>query len=36
MPLAMFIAMGMAILLTNVLPEDIVNLTWYEIGSVIN
>ena len=36
MPVAMFIAMGMAILLTNVLPENIVNLTWYEIGSVIN
>lgn len=36
MPLAMFIAMGMAILLTNVLPENIVNLTWYEIGAVIN
>lgn len=36
MPVAMFIAMGMAILLTNVLPEQIVNFTWYEVGSIIS
>ena len=35
MPLAMFIAMGIAILLTNVLPEEIVNFTWYEVGSLV-
>lgn len=36
MPLAMFIAMGMAIVLTNVLPSEVVNFTWYEVGSIIN
>lgn len=36
MPLAMFIAMGMAILLTNVLPADVVNHTWYEVGSIVS
>ena len=36
MPLAMFGAMGIAILLTNVLPESIVNHGWYEIGTVIS
>lgn len=35
MPIAMFIAMGMAILLTNVLPPEIVNFTWYEIGATV-
>jgi hypothetical protein len=35
MPLAMFGAMGIAILLTNVLPESIVSHGWYEIGTVI-
>ncbi len=35
MPLAMFGAMAIAILLTNVLPENIVNHGWYEIGTVI-
>lgn len=36
MPLAMFGAMGIAILLTNVLPEDVVNHGWYEIGTEIS
>ena len=36
MPLAMFGAMGIAILLTNVLPDNIVTHTWYEIGKVIS
>lgn len=36
MPLAMFGAMGIAILLTNVLPESIVNHGWYEIGTVLS
>ena len=35
MPLAMFGAMGIAILLTNVLPENIVSHGWYEIGTII-
>lgn len=33
MPIAMFAAMGMAVLFTNVLPENLVNHTWFEIGS---
>lgn len=33
MPLAMFAAMGMAILVNAVLPESITSFTWYEIGS---
>lgn len=36
MPLAMFGAMGIAILLTNVLPESLVNHGWYEIGTVLS
>ena len=36
MPLAMFGAMAIAILLTNVLPEEIVNHGWYEVGTVIS
>ena len=36
MPLAMFGAMGIAILLTNVLPPEIVNHGWYEVGTVIS
>ncbi len=36
MPLAMFIAMGIAILLTNVLPAEVVNHTWYEVGSIVS
>ena len=35
MPLAMFGAMGVAILLTKVLPAEIVSHGWYEIGTVI-
>ncbi len=35
MPIAMFAAMGMAILFMNVLPETITGLTWYEIGSEV-
>lgn len=35
MPIAMFGAMGMAILLTNVLPENIVGFYWYEIGEIL-
>ncbi len=35
MPLAMFGAMGMAILLTNVLPESITGFYWYEIGEIL-
>ena len=35
MPLAMFGAMGMAILLTNVLPESIAGFYWYEIGEIL-
>ena len=33
MPIAMFAAMGMAVVFTNVLPENIVNHSWFEIGS---
>ncbi|MBQ8227470.1 MAG: DUF5058 family protein [Clostridia bacterium] len=33
MPIAMFAAMGMAVVFTNVLPEDLVNHAWFEIGS---
>lgn len=33
MPIAMFAAMGMAVLFTNVLPENLVNHSWFEIGS---
>ncbi len=33
MPIAMFAAMGMAVVFTNVLPENLVNHTWFEIGS---
>ncbi len=36
MPLAMFGAMGIAILLTNILPAEIVNHGWYEVGTVIS
>ena len=32
MPIAMFAAMGMAVLFTYVLPENLVNHTWFEIG----
>ncbi len=35
MPIAMFAAMGMAILFMNVLPETITGLTWYEIGAEV-
>ncbi len=35
MPIAMFGAMGMAILFTNVLPEDIAGFYWYEIGEIL-
>lgn len=35
MPIAMFGAMGMAILLTNVLPESVVGFYWYEIGEIL-
>lgn len=33
MPIAMFAAMGMAVLFTNVLPDNLVNHTWFEIGT---
>ncbi|MBP3328537.1 MAG: DUF5058 family protein [Clostridia bacterium] len=33
MPIAMFAAMGMAVLFTYVLPENLVNHTWFEIGT---
>ncbi len=33
MPIAMFAAMGMAVLFTNVLPENLVNHTWFELGT---
>ncbi len=36
MPLAMFGAMALAILFTNVLPESIVSHGWYEIGTVLS
>lgn len=35
MPLAMFMAMGCAILFTRVLPESIATFTWYEIGGAL-
>lgn len=35
MPIAMFGAMGMAILLTNVLPESVAGFYWYEIGEIL-
>ena len=35
MPIAMFAAMGMAILFMNVLPESISGMTWYEIGAEV-
>ncbi len=35
MPIAMFAAMGMAILFMNVLPEAITGMTWYEIGAEV-
>ncbi|MBQ7956522.1 MAG: DUF5058 family protein [Clostridia bacterium] len=35
MPIAMFAAMGMAILFMNVLPESITGITWYEIGAEV-
>lgn len=35
MPLAMFAAMGCAILFSKVLPESIANFTWYEIGKAV-
>lgn len=35
MPLAMFGAMGVAILLTKVLPPELVSHGWYEVGSII-
>lgn len=33
MPIAMFAAMGMAVLFTYVLPKNLVNHTWFEIGT---
>lgn len=36
MPLAMFGAMALAILFTNILPESIVSHGWYEIGTVLS
>ena len=35
MPLAMFAAMGCAVLFSKVLPESLANFTWYEIGGVM-
>ena len=35
MPIAMFAAMGMAILFMNVLPESVSGLTWCEIGAEV-
>lgn len=35
MPVAMFGAMGCAILFTTVLPESLVSFTWYEIGGAL-
>ncbi len=34
-PLAMFMAMGCAILFSKVLPEGFANFTWYEVGGVM-
>lgn len=33
MPIAMFAAMGMAVLFTNVLPENLVTHGWFEVGA---
>ena len=33
MPIAMFAAMGMAVLFTNVLPENLVTPGWFEVGT---
>lgn len=33
MPIAMFAAMGMAVLFTNVLPENLVTHGWFEVGT---
>lgn len=33
MPIAMFAAMGMAVLFTNILPEGLVNHGWFEVGA---
>jgi hypothetical protein len=33
MPIAMFAAMGMAVLFTNVLPENLVSHGWFEVGA---
>jgi hypothetical protein len=33
MPIAMFAAMGMAVLFTNVLPENLVSHGWFEVGT---
>ncbi len=33
MPIAMFAAMGMAVLFTNVLPENLVQHGWFEVGT---
>ena len=35
MPLAMFAAMGCAVLFSKILPENIANFTWYEIGGTL-
>lgn len=35
MPIAMFAAMGMAMLFAAVLPESITSFTWYEIGGML-
>jgi hypothetical protein len=34
MPIAMFAAMGMAVLFTNVLPENLVYHGWFEVGAL--
>lgn len=33
MPIAMFAAMGMAVLFTNILPENLVTHGWFEVGT---
>ncbi|MBR0112240.1 MAG: DUF5058 family protein [Clostridia bacterium] len=35
MPVAMFAAMGCAVLFSKILPPDLANFTWYEIGGVM-
>ena len=35
MPIAMFAAMGMAMLFAAVLPESVTSFTWYEIGGML-